>query len=205
MRRFFASTCLAIFGGQLFVVSAANACDRHVVTRTVQASQIVYRTAPVAVYTPVVYEVQKPAIAVEQAVVTVARPVVAEASVVAIARRTRVEAGTTLNVRTLFLGQEAGVVYLKHGGVTHRCVVHSWGSETATFTLPSLDVTNEIDASIEVVRSNGDVAKRIAIRLAAPAALVQVAAPRSSGSNAEVFDAAPAAPVSVSLSSVSVN
>lgn len=205
MRRFFASTCLASVLGLASVGGAANACDGYVVTRPVQTSHVVYRSAPVAVYSPVVYEVRKPVVAVEQAVVAVAKPVAEHVAVVAVARRTRVEAGSTLNVRTLFLGQEAGVVFLKHGGVTHRCVVHSWGAETATFTLPSLDVTNEIDASIEVVRSNGDVAKQIAIRLAAPASLVQVVAPRSSRGDAEIFDEAPAAPASVSFSSAPVN
>lgn len=198
MRRFFASTCLASLVGLVSVGGPANACDGYVVTRPVQTSHVVYRSAPVTVYTPVVYEVRKPVVAVEQAVVTVAQPVAEQVAVVAVASRTRVEAGSTLNVRTLFLGQEAGVVFLKHGGVTHRCVVHSWGAETATFTLPSLDVTDEINASIEVVRSNGDVAKQIAIRLAAPASLVQVIAPRTSGADTEQVS-------SVSFSSASVN
>lgn len=205
MRRYFAFACL-VSGGLAFCSSRAQACDRYVVARPVHASQIVYRTTPVTVYSPVAYEVPKPVVEVQRAVVTVARPVVEEVSVVAVAaRRTRIEAGSTLNVRTLFLGKEAGVVFLKHGSVTHRCVVHNWGAETATFTLPSLDLTNEIDASIEVVRSNGDVAKRIAVRLAAPTSLVRVSAPPSGVQEAEIFENVPAAPGAVSFSSVSVN
>ncbi len=79
MRRLFACSFLVVSSLASFGATA-NACDGYVVIRPVQTSHVVYRSAPVAVYSPVVYEVRKPIVAVEQAVVTA----------VAVARRTRV-------------------------------------------------------------------------------------------------------------------
>lgn len=204
MRRFFAITCLSLVGGFSSFGSAAKACDGYVVTRPVRATQVVYRTTPATYYAPAVYEMRKPVVAVEQAVVTVTQAAVERVAVVAVEPRVRVEAGSTLNAKSLFLGRETGVVFLKHGSVTHRCQVHSWGNEATTFTLPALNLSSEIDASIEVVRSNGDVVKRIAVRLASPVSLVQVALPGGNQNDVEPLSDAPAVPA-VSFSSAAVN
>jgi hypothetical protein len=205
MRRFFAITCLSLVSGFSSFGSDAKACDGYVVTRPVPTTQVIYRTTPVTHYAPVVYEARKPVVAVEQAVVTVTQAAVERVAVVAVEPRVRVEAGSTLNAKSSFLGRETGVVFLKHGSITHRCQVHSWGDEATTFTLPALNVSSEIDASIEVVRSNGDVVKRIAVRLASPVSLVQVASPRVAPHEVESFNTAPAVPASVSVSRAEVN
>ncbi|MDX1963670.1 MAG: hypothetical protein SFX18_10985 [Pirellulales bacterium] len=146
--------------------SNASACDRVVYTtyRPVVVQKVV--TQPVVVVPTVkVARVEVEPVTITK-VVSVAAPI----------RLPSMEAGGTYRARVDFPGSDAGFVVLVVGNVKQHCEIQGWASQQVTFTLPALGVNGDTTAHLEIIKSNGDLARRIAINLTQPADLVEVSA-----------------------------
>ena len=97
--------------------------------------------------------------------------------------RPEIMAGSTVSARALFLGTEKGFVFLRMGSVTHRCRIQSWTAESTTFVIPSLEIEDEASARLELVRPNGDVVKKIEIRLFSESGVLEVVSPATNSTN----------------------
>lgn len=164
-----------------------SACDRRVVYY--QQTPAVIHPSPVRVVYPALqpigYIVEKPVVPTIQVV----------------DKRPEVPTGSTITTRALFLGNEKGFVFLKHGHVAHRCVIHNWTPESVTFTVPQLDIQDEVAARVELVRPDGNVVKKIDIRLFSEGDFFQVVSPAIPGTLA--IQPAPA-PASAEATTINV-
>ncbi|MCA9127988.1 MAG: hypothetical protein KDB22_12920 [Planctomycetales bacterium] len=164
MRRFISASSaivIAIFAS----TTSARACDGYRVVRQYPTQHVVCK--------PVVTRVVETQVVAPAPVQVVQQTI----NVVKVDTRPLVTAGSTLQSRALFLGDQPGFVFLKFAGVRHRCQIQSWSSEQAMFDLPLLDVADEVAATLELVRSDGTLVKSHAIRLVSPPSLAQVERP----------------------------
>lgn len=179
------TTMAAIAFASMLGGHAASACDNY---RVVNRRSVPVRTVQRTVYQPIeqhvvytnpitrVAETQRQAMPVATVAIAKRVPVAAqEINIVEVDERPLVQAGSTLQSNALFLGNEMGYVFLKFGGVSHRCRIEDWSAERVTFALPSFDIAGEVDAEIEMVRPDGKSVKTFQVKLAGQADLEEVA------------------------------
>ena len=145
---------LALVAGTLATSGEASACNRRYVTYN-------YAPAPVQVSVPAPTPVQ--AVVVHETYTTTVSKV--ERVEPAPAKLPALVPGETLRLKAPFLGKEAGVVRITMGTVQHTCEIHEWTPNLVVFTLPTLGVTAETRAHIEVLRSTGDLVKKLNVIL----------------------------------------
>ena len=147
---------VALAAGTLATSSDASACNRRNVTYNYGYSHV-----PAQVTVPAPAPIQ--AVVVRETYTTTVSKVehVAPAPV----KVPALIPGETFRLKVPFLGKEAGVVRLTVGTVQHTCEIHDWTPSLVVFTLPTLGVTAETRAHIEVLRPTGDLVKKLDVIL----------------------------------------
>ena len=111
--------------------------------------QQTYYTAPQPAQTTVVSQTSITAV-----VVTAAKPSLPE-----------VPAGSSMRIKVNFLGNQSGHVFLNIGKLVMECKVLEWNPSYAVFALPDLGILDSTEATIDVTKADGLVARSTKVML----------------------------------------
>lgn len=97
-------------------------------------------------------------------------------------------AGSRVSAFVNFLQHSEGAVWLQIAGATWRCHIARWCDDSVTFDLPNLGLSTPIDATVQVIRPDGRVAKSVGVTLVPPPLLVSQgpASPRGIGNGSVI-------------------
>ncbi len=107
----------------------------------------------------------------QQTYYTPAPPVVSQTSITAVVVTTakpslpEVPAGSNMRIKVNFLGAQSGHVFLNIGKLVMECKVLEWNPSYAVFALPDLGLLEPTEATIDVVKSEGQVARSTKVTL----------------------------------------
>jgi hypothetical protein len=147
----------ALAGSVVGVNDNAHACDRRVTY---------YQ--PAAYYQPASYTVvSQPAPPVQPVQTTVVSQTSITAVVVSAAKPTlpEVPAGSSMRIKVNFLGNQTGHVFLNVGKLVMECKVEEWNPSYTVFALPELGILEATEATIDVTKSDGLVARSTKVKL----------------------------------------
>ncbi|MFM9965966.1 MAG: hypothetical protein ACKV2Q_32695, partial [Planctomycetaceae bacterium] len=137
---------VAVLTGSVAGVSGeAQACNKK--TYYYQ-QQTYYVPAPVAP------PVQQTVVSQTTLIVTASKPSLPE-----------VPAGSNMRIKVNFLGNQSGHVFLNVGKLVMECKVLEWTPSYVVFALPELGLLEATEATIDVAKSEGQVARSTTVLL----------------------------------------
>ncbi|MEI8017229.1 MAG: hypothetical protein WCH39_03465 [Schlesneria sp.] len=141
-------------GSVVGVNDNAHACDKRV---TYYQPAAYYQPASYTVVTQPAPPVQTTVVSqtsITAVVVSAAKPTLPE-----------VPAGSSMRIKVNFLGNQTGHVFLNVGKLVMECKIEEWNPSYAVFALPDLGLLEATEATIDVTKSDGLVARSTKVKL----------------------------------------